>query len=75
MNELISGEVRRKLTVRSSISSTAPLVKTRTIDIIGFDKVPAGFNACVAVMSYSGYDIEDASIINKVGCRLSGKYS
>ena len=50
-----------------SISSTAPLVKTRTIDIIGFDKVPAGFNACVAVMSYSGYDIEDASIINKVG--------
>lgn len=43
----------------------APLVKTRTIDIIGFDKVPAGFNACVAVMSYSGYDIEDASIINK----------
>ena len=45
---------------------TTPLVKTRTIDIIGFDKVPAGFNACVAVMSYSGYDIEDASIINKV---------
>ena len=52
-----------------TVVQTAPLVKTRTIDIIGFDKVPAGFNACVAVMSYSGYDIEDASIINKVDLR------
>ncbi|ELP90581.1 DNA-directed RNA polymerase III subunit RPC2, putative [Entamoeba invadens IP1] len=42
-----------------------PMVRTKTIDMINFDKVPAGENAMVAVMSYSGYDIEDASILNK----------
>jgi DNA-directed RNA polymerase III subunit RPC2 len=36
-----------------------PLVKSRTLDMVGFDNVPAGQNACIAVMSYSGYDIED----------------
>ncbi|SOV08039.1 probable DNA-directed RNA polymerase III, 130 KD subunit [Ustilago sp. UG-2017a] len=42
-----------------------PMVKTRTIDIIGYDKLPAGQNAMVAVMSFSGYDIEDALLLNK----------
>jgi len=36
------------------------MVKTRTIELIHYDKLPAGQNATVAVMSYSGYDIEDA---------------
>lgn len=42
-----------------------PLVRTRTIELTGYDRLPAGQNATVAVMSYSGYDIEDALIINK----------
>lgn len=43
----------------------APMVKSKTIELINFDKLPAGQNATIAVMSYSGYDIEDALIINK----------
>ena len=42
-----------------------PMVRTKTIDLINFDKVPAGHNTMVAVMSYSCYDIEDALILNK----------
>lgn len=33
--------------------------------MINYDKLPAGHNASVAVMSYSGYDIEDAVMLNK----------
>ncbi|KAJ9446811.1 DNA-directed RNA polymerase III subunit RPC2 [Diplonema papillatum] len=42
-----------------------PLCKTRIIDLIGTEQLPAGNNCMVAVMSYSGYDIEDAQIWNK----------
>ena len=42
-----------------------PMVKSRTLDLINFDNIPGGQNACIAVMSYSGYDIEDAVILNK----------
>ncbi|CAO1395823.1 unnamed protein product [Diamesa hyperborea] len=43
----------------------SPMVRSRTIELTHFDKLPAGQNATVAVMSYSGYDIEDALILNK----------
>ena len=42
-----------------------PLVSTRTIELVNFDKIPAGQNAVVAVMSFSGYDIEDALVLNR----------
>ncbi|OWB60220.1 hypothetical protein B5S32_g1569 [[Candida] boidinii] len=42
-----------------------PMVKSKTIELIQYDKLPAGQNATVAVMSYSGYDIEDALVLNK----------
>ena len=42
-----------------------PMVHSKTLELVNFDSVPAGQNAIVAVMSYSGYDIEDATILNK----------
>jgi DNA-directed RNA polymerase III subunit RPC2 len=42
-----------------------PLVTTRVLDLVSFNKLPAGQNAIIAVMSYSGYDIEDALVLNK----------
>lgn len=45
-----------------------PLCKTRTIELVKYDKLPAGQNATVAIMSYSGYDIEDALVVNRASC-------
>lgn len=42
-----------------------PLVTTKTIELVGYDKLGGGVNAVLAVTSYSGYDIEDATILNK----------
>lgn len=58
-----------------------PMVRTKTIELVGYDKLPAGQNATVAVMSFSGYDIEDALILNKASidrgfgrCQVLRKY-
>ncbi|HKJ97074.1 MAG TPA: DNA-directed RNA polymerase subunit B, partial [Thermoplasmataceae archaeon] len=42
-----------------------PLVKTRVMDFISYEKKPAGQNFVVAIMSYQGYNIQDALIFNK----------
>lgn len=42
-----------------------PLVKTKVMDIVGFNRRPAGQNLVVAIMSYGGYNMEDAIIVNR----------
>lgn len=42
-----------------------PVVKTIMHDMGHYDKHPAGQNIVVAVMSYKGYNMEDAIILNK----------
>ncbi|KAG5947770.1 DNA-directed RNA polymerase III subunit [Claviceps monticola] len=59
-----------------------PMVISKTIQLIHYDKLPAGHNATVVVMSYSGYDIEDALVLNKASidrgfgrCQVFRKYT
>lgn len=42
-----------------------PLLKTRYLDFICHEENPYGLNAIVAIMTYSGYNMEDSIIINE----------
>jgi len=42
-----------------------PLCTSKTLNLVKFHHLGAGQNASVAVMSYSGYDIEDAIVMNR----------
>ena len=42
-----------------------PLVRTKPMDIIGYEERPCGQNCIVAVISCEGYNMEDALVFNK----------
>ena len=42
-----------------------PIVRSHLHNTYGFDNYPNGTNAVVAVISYTGYDMDDAMILNK----------
>ena len=43
------------------------MVRAKEHDVWGMDDLPSGTNLMVACISYTGYDMEDACIINKMG--------
>ena len=42
-----------------------PMVTTKSLDVMGFDQLPAGMNAIVAIAAYSGYAQEDSIITHQ----------
>jgi DNA-directed RNA polymerase I subunit RPA2 len=42
-----------------------PLARTKQYDALFMDEYPQGTNMVVCVISYTGYDMEDAMILNK----------
>jgi DNA-directed RNA polymerase I subunit RPA2 len=47
------------------LHSQLPLVRTKFYNDFKFNDYNSGVNAVVAVISYTGYDMEDAMVINK----------
>lgn len=47
------------------INGQVPLVKSRYLEYINKEQQPYGVNAIVAIMSYTGYNVEDAILINQ----------
>eukprot|EP00960_Hanusia_phi_P052352 761408-Hanusia_phi.AAC.1 len=58
-NERVDNKVYRILTPQ------VPLVRNQAQDNLRMDDYPTGTNAIVAVISYTGFDMEDAMIISK----------
>ncbi|MBS3119831.1 DNA-directed RNA polymerase subunit B [Candidatus Woesearchaeota archaeon] len=57
--------IRMDMDVNLLHSPQKPVVRTIGHDISEYDKHPSGQNVIVAVMSYKGYNMEDAIVINQ----------
>ncbi len=64
---IFSANFRYRMDTRAHILHypQKPLVKTHGMDAIHFESRPAGQNFIVAILSYEGYNMEDALLINK----------
>jgi len=62
-------QVRMDKTAVVLQSSQTPLVKTRYLEHINHEGNPYGENAIVAIMCYTGYNVEDAVLINEGALR------
>jgi len=58
-------EVRMDMDVNLLHSPQLPIVNSIMHDISEYDKHPSGQNMIVAILSYEGYDMEDAIILNQ----------
>jgi DNA-directed RNA polymerase II subunit RPB2 len=58
-------QVRMDKTAVVLVNSQVPLVKTRYMEHINHEENPYGENAIVAIMCYTGYNVEDAVLINE----------
>ncbi|MFC1728677.1 DNA-directed RNA polymerase subunit B [Nanoarchaeota archaeon] len=58
-------QVRMDMDVNLLYHAQVPLVSTIMYNISNFDKHPSGQNLVVAIMSYKGYNMEDAVILNQ----------
>ena len=58
-------QVRMDKTAVILNTGQTPVVKTRYLDYINHEENPYGVNAIVAIMCYTGYNVEDAVLINE----------
>lgn len=56
---------RMDKTAYNMIYPTRPLIDTRIMEIMKLDRMPAGANITVAIMTYTGYNQEDSLLVNK----------
>jgi len=48
------------------LTPQAPIVRNKIIqDGLNLDSFPNGFNACISILAYTGFDMEDAIVINR----------
>jgi DNA-directed RNA polymerase beta subunit len=61
----LSHSVRTDTCVHVLTSPQRPLVSTKAADIMGFNDMPSGLNAIVAIACYTGFNQEDSIIMNQ----------